>query len=304
MQFDTSITFFHAMLGFLTIKGEKFLVLVSEIQDVGLIYQDHVSNVFSIKNVWFFSIKYDTDHSKLSSEIRNIITGITYVLQQGMYFSYHFDLTNTAQRATKYRGKSVTLFEMSDKQYVWNYAMCKDFINAKINSNWLTPLIQGYVGIIEEELKGKKLKLILISRRRTKRAGTRFNARGIDDDGNVANYVETEQVLLYNNNTYSFVQIRGSVPVFWSQSGVLSEISLTRTPEMAFPSFSKHFDHLVKLYSRVLIFNLLSDKEGEARLTRAYEANVKAYEKKENANIRYHYFNFHSERSTAKAIFN
>lgn len=31
-----------------------------------------------------------------------------------------------------------------------------------------------------------------MSRRSCKRAGTRYNARGIDDDGNVANFVETE----------------------------------------------------------------------------------------------------------------
>ena len=36
--------------------------------------------------------------------------------------------------------------------------------------------------------------LILISRRNRHRAGVRMHCRGIDDDGNVANYVETEQV--------------------------------------------------------------------------------------------------------------
>jgi len=32
----------------------------------------------------------------------------------------------------------------------------------------------------------------LISRRSRKRAGTRYNARGLDDEGNVANFCETE----------------------------------------------------------------------------------------------------------------
>ena len=35
-------------------------------------------------------------------------------------------------------------------------------------------------------------------------AGTRFNARGLDDEGNVANFVETEQLILYRNYIYSF----------------------------------------------------------------------------------------------------
>jgi hypothetical protein len=46
-------------------------------------------------------------------------------------------------------------------------------------------------------------------------AGTRYLARGLDDDGNVANFVETELLLTHRDIVYSFVQIRGSVPLYW-----------------------------------------------------------------------------------------
>ena len=52
---------------------------------------------------------------------------------------------------------------------------------------------------------GKELEMLLISRRRYAMAGTRYNARGLDDDGNVANYVETEMLLCYRNQIFSFV---------------------------------------------------------------------------------------------------
>jgi hypothetical protein len=39
---------------------------------------------------------------------------------------------------------------------------------------------------------GKKIQFYLISRKSNKKAGTRYNSRGIDDDGNVANFCETE----------------------------------------------------------------------------------------------------------------
>lgn len=72
------------------------------------------------------------------------------------------------------------------------------------------------------------MELILISRRSRLRAGTRYNARGVDDDGNVANFVETEQIVYINKFALSFVQIRGSVPVFWEQLvGVLYLVGLT-----------------------------------------------------------------------------
>ena len=38
--------------------------------------------------------------------------------------------------------------------------------------------------------------MILIARRRWAMGGTRFNARGIDDEGNVANHCELEQLVL------------------------------------------------------------------------------------------------------------
>ena len=44
-------------------------------------------------------------------------------------------------------------------------------------------------------IQGKKLEYFLISRRSCYKAGTRYNARGLDDEGNVANYVESEQMI-------------------------------------------------------------------------------------------------------------
>jgi hypothetical protein len=76
---------------------------------------------------------------------------------------------------------------------------------------------------------GRKLNLCLISRRSRFRAGTRYFRRGIDHDGHVANFNETEQITTVPSQsdpnvaatTLSFVQIRGSVPVFWAEINTL-----------------------------------------------------------------------------------
>jgi hypothetical protein len=52
-------------------------------------------------------------------------------------------------------------------------------------------------------------------------AGTRYLARGLDDEGNVANFVETEHVItLYEQGdsmrVATYVQTRGSIPALWS----------------------------------------------------------------------------------------
>ncbi len=56
-----------------------------------------------------------------------------------------------------------------------------------------------------------------ISRRSRDRVGTRFFVRGCDDSGHVANFVETEQIIEHAGAVASFVQTRGSMPMFWQQ---------------------------------------------------------------------------------------
>ena len=62
----------------------------------------------------------------------------------------------------------------------------------------------------------------LISRLSCRRLGTRYHTRGLDDEGHVANHVETEQLLeaADTGHVASWVTLRGSVPLFWEQPGV------------------------------------------------------------------------------------
>ena len=128
--------------------------------------------------------------------------------------------------------------------------------------------IQGYVGVYNIALPAPPTNgaptlatIALISRLGWKRAGTRFNTRGVDDDGNCANFVEvrgyiyahvrgigmligfqTETVLSTEANCFSYVQVRGSVPCelchFHSNGycihtwALYSVLGTTRTPNL------------------------------------------------------------------------
>lgn len=152
--------------------------------------------------------------------------------------------------------------------------------------------------------------LTLISRLSCRRAGTRFNSRGIDDDGNVANFVETETVYWHPASLcFSYAQVRGSVPMFWEQApGIIpgqQKIQVTRSPEATQPAFDKHFEYLTLNYGRVHILNLLSEsKPGEVELTTRYEHHValspvnQAAELEGSAGqqlLQYSQFDFHAE---------
>ena len=72
---------------------------------------------------------------------------------------------------------------------------------------------------------------------------------------------------------------------------------------MAFPAYTKHFDELVKLYSHILVINLLAPtKKGEAKLIKAFEANAITYGRVNANKVRYSQFDFHAQRSSSSVI--
>ena len=157
------------------------------------------------------------------------------------------------------------------------------------SSRILTSAIRGFVSTVTIPTSSSPLRalksnlpstLTVISRLSCRRAGTRFNSRGIDDDGNVANFVETETVFYHPSSLcFSYAQIRGSVPLFWEQAAGLipgqQKIQITRSAEATQPAFDKHFESLEVDYGTVHILNLLSvSKPGEAELTARYNYHV------------------------------
>jgi hypothetical protein len=189
-----------------------------------------------------------------------------------------------------YSSSSSGLDGMGDEHFIWNLAMLEDLFRIRSTdlddqekslldtSGMLLTLIQGYVGISHTTLRTQKCKMAVISRLSSKRAGTRFNARGIDDDGNVSNFAESEFILYYKGTQWSFLQLRGSVPLFWEQVGiqVSHKITIARGVESTLPATQKHFEELKARYSHVHVVNLLGQKDtsGEFPLSESYRLAV------------------------------
>ncbi|CAE6420494.1 unnamed protein product [Rhizoctonia solani] len=163
--------------------------------------------------------------------------------------------------------------------------------------------IQGHVGLHSIPLPAPPRSgrpsiatIGMISRLGWKRAGTRFNTRGVDDDGNVANFVETETLFATNEASWSYVQVRGSIPLFWEQQGLQiggQRIQITRAPGASQPAFERHFAQLIEEYETVHIINLLGTKENEATLTAAYTAHLQTLRANGNAGVTMSNLDFH-----------
>lgn len=231
------------------------------------------------------------------------------------YYSNDFDLTSMIQN----RGISVEKLASKDidhtgkidlkhylLEYMWNSFMMEQLLTIRSNfdeyaqsimdeNRFLTTVIRGFAKTVNLN-QGDTL--TVISKQSWKRAGTRFNARGIDDDGNVANYVETE--CIYNSQMHSmlssFTQIRGSVPTFWEQDTTLinPKITITRSLEATQPIFNKHFNEICQKYGVCHIVNLLSKtKPAEVAVLNNYKQLYRNSNHKEE--IAFSEFDFHHE---------
>ncbi|OJD30859.1 uncharacterized protein BKCO1_5500035 [Diplodia corticola] len=149
--------------------------------------------------------------------------------------------------------------------------------------------------------------LTLISRRSIQRAGLRYLRRGIDEDGHVANSVETEQILSpqswdsADGKIYSFVQFRGSIPLFFSQSPYsLKPIAqFWGSPETNATAFKLHFSQLAARYGGVQVASLVDKHGTEQKIGAAYEEYAKALNERGGIDGRgmllgFEWFDFHN----------
>lgn len=176
--------------------------------------------------------------------------------------------------------------------------------NANISKNLcdtvLTiPIIQGFVNAIDLPLlqgdTEKSGQLLLISKRSTHRAGSRYLRRGIDDNGDVANFVATSQIVIVDqvlegNSLFAkFDILRGSIPIFFQQNPAnLKPVPyLTRPIEKCNSPFQLHFENLTKSFGNVTCVSLVERSKRECLVGKAYEELCAEY------GIEFNWFDFH-----------
>ncbi|CAG0886914.1 unnamed protein product [Darwinula stevensoni] len=212
------------------------------------------------------------------------------------YFSYSFDISHTLQRLCHTSPDFIQLpfHERGDQRFIWNLYLMQDFANQPELHRYCLPIIHGFVAIQIAAIHGKVFSLVIISRRSVFRAGTRFLVRGVDSEGHVANYVETEQIVEYYGERASWVQTRGSIPVYWSQYPNLRyKPKPTLTPNANHTNaFTNHFQTEIFSYGSQVLVNLVDQKGSEKKLEEIYATMVK---NANQPNVRYEAFDFHKE---------
>lgn len=148
----------------------------------------------------------------------------------------------------------------------------------------------------------RKYLVTLISRRSTKRAGLRYLRRGVDEDGCTANMVETEQILsspTWDRATpiHSFLQIRGSIPLFFTQSAYsLKPVPVVQhSAEANYKACKRHLEKLSRAYGELQMVNLVEKQGIEEPIGTQYQKIVERLndEAGDNDKTPFEWFDFH-----------
>jgi len=299
-----------AILGIININKLYFILHVTTSKVVGKMKNEIIYKIEEVEFCPMQTVDLLYDEEKKINQIKD---GISKLLKLGFYYSFGLNLTNSQQNQSKlssqeikdnnnltFEQKMKNIYKTINKKYFFNYNLYKIFINKSTKLpydfaySFILPIICGYIGMYDYTINNKQLQFILISRRSQNYAGTRYNTRGIDDNGNVANFCETEQILVRGDYLFSFCQLRGSAPVFFEQLGITGYTDITRGKHFSKEAFSKHLEEINQDFPLVYFVNLLNQtKSGEAPIIAEFEKQIQF--RLNNNDIRYTYFDMQNE---------
>ena len=226
--------------------------------------------------------------------------------EHNFFYSLTFEITHTQQRIAKFRQDQLLepMWMRAEPSFFWNRELIFELIYKRAD-DWIVPFMSGH---IEYEPKCQAdddtFDLLFISRRSKFRQGCRFTKRGIDENGHVANYVETEQILIMKDRITSYVQIRGSMPLLWSSPVHMKyapEVQISSNTARSVDLCQRHVSSLIELYGDqssnldIIFVNLVDNKKEQGRLGSAFKEVVDAVLEKSRVSMKYVWFDFHAE---------
>ncbi|XP_073226134.1 phosphatidylinositol-3-phosphatase SAC1 isoform X2 [Cicer arietinum] len=263
-----------------------YLILVTKRRQIGsicghAIYSIKESQLITIPHV---SIQSDLAHSKTELRYKKLLSSVD--LTKDFFFSYTYPIMQSLQKNVVSDQEGEMPY---DNIFVWNAYLTQAIRSRCNNTIWTIALVHGHFRQVRLSIFGRDFSVSLISRRSRHFAGTRYLKRGVNDRGRVANDVETEQIVLdeetgsCKGKMSSVVQMRGSIPLFWSQEASRfspkPDIILQRY-DPTYQATKFHFEDLAKRYGNpIIVLNLIKTVEKRPRemMLRREFANAVGY---------------------------
>ncbi|KAG4937934.1 hypothetical protein AAZX31_16G011100 [Glycine max] len=308
------VTTCYGIIGFIKFLEPYYMLLITKRRKIGTICGH---TIYAITKSEMVPIPHATVRSKMAyskdeNRYKKLLCSVD--LTKDFFFSYSYNVMLSLQRnLSDHNTAGQSLYETL---FVWNEFLTRGIRNSLQNTSWTIALVYGFFKQIKLFISDNEFNLTIIARRSRHYAGTRYLKRGVNEKGRVANDVETEQIIFTDARDgrpmqiSSVVQIRGSIPLFWSQEtsrlNIKPDIILSRK-DSNFEATRLHFENLVKRYGHpIIILNLIKTREKKPRETilRAEFANaVRSLNKnlKGENRLRFLHWDLHRHSRCSKA---
>ncbi|KAI7815952.1 SacI homology domain-containing protein [Gamsiella multidivaricata] len=308
----------YGVIGFIRLLAGEYMVVITERTKLGRIGEHEIYKVKDYKVLPLSRNNHALTEAQVGEEASYLSLLHAHLQSAQLHFSYGYEVTHTLQRQSELKDNTQSIWERADERFFWNRRLQTKFIEHSINnkaedlSNFILPIINGFAEIKTTEINKKPFTFALISRRSRHRAGTRYFSRGVDAQGNVSNFNETEQIVIADADLdgtastlpggqifLSHVQTRGSIPIYWTQINNIKytpKLQIFENPETE-NSFRKHFEIQKSFYGPQLVINLINKKGYEGPMGVAFQKHIDVLN---DPDIKYHHFDFHHECSKMK----
>ncbi|KAK1287335.1 Phosphoinositide phosphatase SAC1 [Acorus calamus] len=262
----------YGITGCIKFLESYYLILVTKRRQIGCIcghaiYSIEESQLITVPHS---TIQSDVAHSKAELRYKKLLSSVD--LTKDFFYSYTYPIMQSLQKNVRAMGKEGMPY---DNMFVWNSYLTQPIRSRCNNTLWTIALVHGNFKQVRLSIFGRVFSVTLISRRSRHFAGTRYLKRGVNDRGWVANDVETEQIVLDEDlgsckgKMSSVVQMRGSIPLFWSQEASRfspkPDIILHRY-DPTYQATKLHFEDLARRYGDpIIVLNLIKTVEKRPR---------------------------------------
>ncbi|KAF9171742.1 hypothetical protein BGX21_005750 [Mortierella sp. AD011] len=303
----------YGVIGFIRLLLGEYIIVITERTKVG---QVSGHDIFKVKDYRVLPLsRNNLTQTQIGEEASYLSLLHAHLQSANLHFSYGYELTHTRQRQSELKDNIQHIWERADERFFWNKRLQSKFIDHTTSnkdqdlSKFILPVMNGFVEFKSAEINKKPFTFALFSRRSRHRAGTRFFSRGVDAEGNVSNFNETEQIVIADAGhdgsasslpggqiILSHVQTRGSIPIYWAQINNIKytpKLKIFDNPETE-NSFRKHFETQKALYGPQLIANLINKGGYEGPMGVAFQKQIDILN---DPQIKYLHFDFHHECS-------
>ncbi|XP_052158492.1 phosphoinositide phosphatase SAC3-like [Oryza glaberrima] len=264
------VTKCFGIIGFIKFLGPYYMLIITEQRKIGAIFGHPVYQVTRTAMIELSNSESRAKFLNSKDEDRYKKLLQTIDLRKDFFFSHSYNIMRSFQKNFNDPKEGWDLY---DTMFVWNEFLTRGVRNILKSTMWTVALVYGFFKQDKLAISGKDIKLTLVARRSRHYAGTRYLKRGVNDEGSVANDVETEQIIFEDmlgpKQISSVVQNRGSIPLFWSQE--TSKLNLKpdiilHEKDKNYEATRLHFENLrIRYGNPIIILNLIKKRERRPR---------------------------------------